>query len=100
VHNLRDLGKMMRDPTPLPYTISFDEALKNAVQGPSEGREQRMTELLNRSDAGKAHPTIEHLLPIYVGAGAAGADEGIMTWTLKEGCMSWGMFRFGDVVKM
>lgn len=99
VHNLRDLRKMMRDPTPLPYTISFDEALKSAVQGPPEGREQRMTELLKRPDAVKVHPKIEHLLPIYVGAGAAGADEGRMMWTLKEGSLSWGMFRFGDIVK-
>ncbi len=89
----------MRDPTPLPYTVSFDEALKDAVQGSPEGREQRMAELLKRSDAGKVHPTIEHLLPIYVGAGAAGADAGRRIWTMKEGCTSWGMFRFGDVIE-
>ena len=97
VHNLRDLGKMMMDPTPLPYTVSFVEALREAVEGSAEGREQRMAELLERADARNTHPTPEHLLPIYVGAGVAGTDLGRRTWTLQEGCMSWGMYRFGEL---
>ncbi len=78
----------MRDPTPLPYTVSFDEALKEAVEGSAKGREQSMAELLERADARNAHPTPEHLLPIYVGAGAAGTGLGKRMWTLQEGCMS------------
>ena len=81
----------------MPYTVSFDEALKEAVEGEAEGREQRMAGLPKRGDTRQAHPTIEHLLPIYVGAGAAGTDKGKRVWTMLEGCMSWGMYRFGEV---
>ena len=98
VHNLRDmafggLGKVM------PYTETFDEALKEAVEGhgTGEGRDNAMAELLSRPDARKAHPTFEHLLPIHVGVGAAGTDKGERLWTLKDGSMSWAQFRFGNV---
>lgn len=98
VHNLRDmgyreLGRVME------YTETFDEALKDAVEdhGTGEERDKAMTELLSRADARKAHPTFEHLLPIHVGVGAAGADKGERLWTLKEGSFSWAQYRFGSV---
>ena len=97
VHNLRDLRFTSGDPTPLPYTTSFDEALKDAVTTPSEKREQAMVELLKRPDARQAHPSFDHLLPIHVGAGAAGEDRAKRLWTLKEGSMSWAQYRFGEV---
>jgi 4,5-DOPA dioxygenase extradiol len=98
VHNLRDmgyggLGRVME------YTETFDEALKEAVEshGTGEERDKAMVKLLSRPDARKAHPTFEHLLPIHVGIGAAGADEGERLWTLKEGSFSWAQYRFGSV---
>ena len=98
VHNLRDwvyggVGKEMR------YTETFDEALKEAVEGHGTGeeRDQAMVSLLSRPDAKKAHPTFEHLLPIHVGIGAAGVDKGERLWTLQEGSMSWAQYRFGKV---
>ena len=98
VHNLRDmgyggLGQVME------YTKSFDEALKEAVEshGTGEDRDKAMVQLLSRPDAKKAHPTFEHLLPIHVGIGAAGADKGERLWTLKEGSFSWAQYRFGSV---
>ncbi|KZF20840.1 LigB-domain-containing protein [Xylona heveae TC161] len=124
VHNLRDLRLTWGDPTPLPYTSSFDEAVREAVEGRkasekslkhasgqevTEGstemmtdemvtaREDRMKRLLRRTDARQAHPTFDHLLPLYVGAGAAGHDQGKRVWTLTEGSMSWGMYKFGEV---
>lgn len=84
------------DPSPLDYTVSFDEALKEAVMAPPAERQKAMAELLLRHDARQAHPTFEHLLPIHIGAGAAGVDCGERLWTLKEGSMSWAQFRFGD----
>ena len=87
----------MGNGTPLPYTSSFDEALKNAVSVAPEQRQQKMADLMKRPDARQAHPSFEHLLPIHVGAGAAGEDEGKRLWTLKEGSMSWAQYRFGDV---
>lgn len=99
VHNLRDMrfgfGGLR------PYTKSFDEALREAVETDvskgTEERDAKMVQLLKRSDARGAHPTFEHLLPIHVGAGAAGADKGKRLWTLAEASFSWAQFRFGDV---
>ncbi|KAM5443221.1 hypothetical protein MferCBS31731_001538 [Microsporum ferrugineum] len=96
VHNLRDFRFTFGDPSPLDYTVSFDEALKEAVMTPPAERQKAMAELLLRHDARQAHPTFEHLLPIHIGAGAAGVDCGERLWTLKEGSMSWAQFRFGD----
>ena len=81
----------------MPYSKSFDEALKEATEAPVEEREERMCKLLNRGDTRQAHPTFEHLLPIHVGAGAAGEDMGKRLWTLAEGSFSWAQYRFGEV---
>ncbi|KAL6721876.1 hypothetical protein ACLMJK_000981 [Lecanora helva] len=97
VHNLRDIRKTFENPRPLPYTSSFDEALKDATTSPPGEREQRMVALTKRPDARQAHPTFEHLLPAYVAAGAAGEDLGTQLWTLTEGSVSWAQYRFGDV---
>ena len=98
VHNLRDFRFTMGMSRPMPYTTSFDEALKDAVTSLPAEREQRMANLLKRSDARQAHPTFDHLLPIFVGAGAAEDDVGERLWTLQEGSMSWAQYRFGEVV--
>ncbi|KAL3449367.1 Extradiol ring-cleavage dioxygenase, class III enzyme, subunit B [Aspergillus insuetus] len=97
VHNLRDLRFTFGNPRPMPYTVSFDEALKDAVTATPADRPQALTELLKRGDARQAHPTFDHLLPIHVGAGAAGDDLAKRLFTLKEGSMSWAQFRFGEV---
>lgn len=80
------------------YAFSFDEALKEAVTAKSEERQAEMSALLRRSDARKAHPTFEHILPIHIAAGAAGSDLGNRLWTLPEGSLSWAQYRFGKVV--
>jgi aromatic ring-opening dioxygenase catalytic subunit (LigB family) len=95
VHNLRDMrfGSSIQ-----PYSKTFDEALKEAVETEdSKTREGKMVELLWRSDARRAHPTFEHLLPIHVGVGAAAGDRGKRLWTLVEGSFSWAQYRFGEV---
>jgi 4,5-DOPA dioxygenase extradiol len=98
VHNLRDMRFAFGgDSKPMPYCTSFDEALKEAATQPPAQREKAMAELLKRPDARKAHPNFDHLLPIHIGAGAAGDDVGERLWTLKEGSMSWAMYRFGQV---
>ena len=56
-----------------------------------------MSALLERDDARKAHPSLEHILPIHIGAGAAGSDLGERLWTLPEGSLSWAQYRFGSV---
>ena len=97
VHNLRDFRFSTGTLRPMPYTISFDEALKDAATSLPAKREQKMANLLQRGDARQAHPSFDHLLPIFVGAGAAGDDIGERLWTLKEGSMSWAQYRFGEV---
>ncbi|KAF7513590.1 hypothetical protein GJ744_008884 [Endocarpon pusillum] len=98
VHNLRDMWVTIRDPKPLSYTASFDEALREAVESdPGSDRDTRMKELVKRTDVKRAHPTLEHLLPIHVGVGAAGSDRGKRLWTMGEGSLSWAQFRFGEV---
>ena len=97
VHNLGDLRRTLTSTTPQLYTISFDEALKDAVTTKPEKRQKKMAQLLEREDARLAHPTFEHLLPIHVGAGAAGEDLGERLWTLGQGSVSWAQYRFGEV---
>jgi 4,5-DOPA dioxygenase extradiol len=79
------------------YAFSFDEALKEAATAEPEQRQAKMSTLMRRSDARKAHPTLEHILPMYVAAGAASSDVGEQLWTLPEGSLSWAQYRFGKV---
>jgi 4,5-DOPA dioxygenase extradiol len=81
----------------MPYAVSFDEALKDAATAPPVERQEKLANLLKRDDVKKAHPSLEHLLPIHVGAGAAGGDTGTRIFTLVEGSLSWAQYRFGDV---
>ncbi|GAW14651.1 hypothetical protein ANO14919_040540 [Xylariales sp. No.14919] len=97
-HNLRDYratrGASMK---PMPYAFSFDEALMEAVSTKPEDRRAAMSDLMKRGDARQAHPTLEHLLPIYVVSGAAGLDVGERLWTMPEGSLNWAQYRFGKV---
>ncbi|KAI5300608.1 hypothetical protein KEM55_006211, partial [Ascosphaera atra] len=60
VHNLRDFFfSRVTDPNrPMPYAVSFDEALKEAAMADPAGgeREKKFVELMWRPDARKAHP--------------------------------------------
>jgi 4,5-DOPA dioxygenase extradiol len=80
------------------YAFSFDEALKEAATAKPEERQSKMSALMKRGDARMAHPTLEHILPMHVGAGAAGSDLGEQLWTFPEGSLSWAQYRFGEVV--
>jgi aromatic ring-opening dioxygenase catalytic subunit (LigB family) len=97
VHNLRDMQLGMTSGQPLPYATSFDKALKEAATANPEERQEKMAALLKRKDARRAHPTFDHLLPIFVGAGAASEEKGVQLWTLPEGSMSWAQYMFGEI---
>ena len=56
VHNLRDYRFAMSSPIPQRYTVSFDEALKEATESPPAERQARMAEVTKRPDAREAHP--------------------------------------------
>lgn len=79
------------------YAFTFDEALKDTVTAKPEDRHARFADLMQRSDTKHAHPTLEHLLPMHVSAGAAGLDLGEQLWTMPEGSLSWAQYRFGSV---
>ncbi len=97
VHNLRDMHRAFGGEI-MSYSKTFDEALRSAVESePGKERDEKMAQLLKRSDARGAHPTFEHLLPIHIGVGAAGNDKGRRLWTLAEGSFSWAQYRFGEV---
>lgn len=100
VHNLRDMWATMSsdDPSrPLPYAVSFDNALKEAVEAPANERQMKMAMTCGRPDAKQAHPWMDHLMPVYVAAGAAGSDLGKQLWTKHEGCFAWAQYRFGEL---
>lgn len=98
-HNLQDFrtmrstGKVWN----MPYTSSFDDALNEAASSDPENRRSAMSALMKRPDARRAHPSLEHILPMYVAAGAAGSDVGERLWTMPEGSLNWAQYRFGSI---
>ncbi|KAI2623158.1 putative aromatic ring-opening dioxygenase LigB subunit [Hypoxylon sp. NC1633] len=99
VHNLHDFRALRAagEVRTMPYASSFDDALEEAAAAKPEERQESMSTLMRRGDARKAHPTLEHILPIHVAAGAAGLDLGERLWTLPEGSLNWAQYRFGKV---
>ncbi|KAK6436320.1 hypothetical protein LTR95_007491 [Oleoguttula sp. CCFEE 5521] len=101
VHNIRDMvAAFSRPGFVAPYVKPFDDALTAAVtQEGAEERRKALEALVKRKDVGKAHPSLEHLMPVVVAAGAAGEGEkGERLWGLNEGGGSWAQFRFGEMV--
>ncbi|KAF2110769.1 aromatic ring-opening dioxygenase LigB subunit [Lophiotrema nucula] len=100
VHNLQDFRKLRMSGESrkvMPYVHTFDEALKDAATAAAGERKEKMLGLMKEDLARRAHPTIEHVLPVFVAAGAAGGDVGERVWTMGEGSLSWAQYRFGDV---
>jgi aromatic ring-opening dioxygenase catalytic subunit (LigB family) len=76
-HNLRDFFAGRDHPASVP----FDDWLKEAATADPETRGRRLKDWASAPGARKAHPREEHLLPLMVIAGAAGADRGRVTFT-------------------
>jgi len=74
-HNMR--GFMAGDPRVRTVSERFDEWLSKtvALEDPAE-RRQRLIDWLGAPGARDCHPRSEHLVPLFVAAGAAGADRG------------------------
>lgn len=70
-HNLRAVGAAGR-----PAASAFDAWLRESVAAPAAERDARLADWLKAPAARDAHPREEHLLPLMVIAGAAGADRG------------------------
>ncbi|KAK6537770.1 hypothetical protein TWF694_010679 [Orbilia ellipsospora] len=92
VHNLRDLD--FADSKPLGYVKSFDKALESALTtNTGDSREAKMQELLERPDARGAHPTFDHILPVYVAIGAASKAQGKQIFNHYEKSIGWAHYR-------
>jgi 4,5-DOPA dioxygenase extradiol len=73
-HNVREFGRHALDAAPLGYVVAFDEWLAAAVTG---GRRDDLLAYRSRApDAMRNHPTEEHLLPLFVAAGAGTTGRG------------------------
>jgi 4,5-DOPA dioxygenase extradiol len=56
VHNLKHIYLSQGMSEPMPYTKSFDEALKDAAEVPPAERQAKMAAIVQRPDAKQAHP--------------------------------------------
>lgn len=75
-HNL----PMFTDPRSAAVSQTFDTWLQQAATAVPEKRNQQLTSWTSAPAARAAHPREEHLLPLMVIAGAAGDDQGVVTY--------------------
>jgi aromatic ring-opening dioxygenase catalytic subunit (LigB family) len=71
-HNLR----AFRDPRSQPVAETFDAWLRDAATAEPAERDRLLASWESAPSARAAHPREEHLIPLMVIAGAAGADKG------------------------
>lgn len=90
-HNLRDVMRRPRHESPMPYAEEFSEWLCLAV---TQGRSEDLLEYRERAPhARRAHPTTEHILPLFVALGAAGAPPGrVLHREIAYGALSLAAF--------
>ncbi len=74
-HNMRGFGGSGRGPSEI-----FDEWLTKAVSAAPAERTHQLTEWATAPAARLCHPREEHLVPLFVVAGAAGEDPGRNTF--------------------
>jgi aromatic ring-opening dioxygenase catalytic subunit (LigB family) len=75
-HNLRAFGREAA-----PVARAFDTWLREAATLEPAARDLALAEWTRAPSARAAHPREEHLLPLMVAAGAAGADHGAIAYT-------------------
>ncbi|KAI5950130.1 hypothetical protein KGF54_005278 [Candida jiufengensis] len=102
VHNLRDLGISMRQPSQvMPYVKPFNNLLKNIVEK-EEDKLLKFNELQKNPILRQAHPTFEHFLPIIVASGVA-KDSNLPIKELYNdefASLGWGIYQIGDSPKL
>lgn len=90
-HNMRGF----RDPRAVPVAESFDAWLRQATTLPAEARDQALTRWSEAPSARQAHPREEHLIPLMVAAGAAGADRATLAYQGTMMGMKLSAYHFG-----
>lgn len=92
-HNLSQMGAQARTPS-----HQFDEWLTNVVcRSTSDNRNQGLIDWSQAPSARLAHPTADHLVPLFVAAGAAEAEVGERVYHEDAffGGVAVSSFRFG-----
>ncbi|KAK9453638.1 Extradiol ring-cleavage dioxygenase, class III enzyme, subunit B [Dipodascopsis uninucleata] len=93
VHNLREMWAYLDSVAP--YTKAFDSSLRDAlITNTGQERESALVGLFKTPSASKAHPTKEHLLPVYVSAGAAYNDKATQLYTSHISSLAYGIYKF------
>ncbi|HEX7476242.1 MAG TPA: class III extradiol ring-cleavage dioxygenase [Polyangiales bacterium] len=90
-HNLR----AFQDRRAIPVSETFDSWLRETVSLPADERDRRLVQWAQAPGARLSHPREEHLLPLMVVAGAAGADRGTTTYNGTFMGMRHSGFSFG-----
>ena len=90
-HNMR----AFRNPAARQLSSAFDEWLENAATAEPEERDRLLSAWADAPGARVSHPREEHLLPLMVIAGAAGADRGTRAFEGSFGGAKLGAFHFG-----
>ncbi|KAJ1807274.1 hypothetical protein LPJ75_004844, partial [Coemansia sp. RSA 2598] len=94
VHNLRDLFTSRSQGVPA-YVPIFDKQIEAALG--CENRKKAMVDLEFSDYLRKAHPTLEHLMPLHVAAGAAEASPKVKKMLeAYQLSLSWSCYRFSD----
>ena len=95
VHNLRAIA---REGTPAPdWATSLDDAIVAAVE---TGDEAALLTVLETEAGRVAHPTPEHLMPLYVALGAGGGTGHALHRSYSWGSISMTSFAFGEAQKV
>jgi aromatic ring-opening dioxygenase catalytic subunit (LigB family) len=90
-HNLRSFGHRAAQAV----AETFDAWLCEAAQAEPELRRERLISWAQAPEARQAHPREEHLLPLMVVAGAAGADPGRVAFSGTFGGMRISALHYG-----
>jgi aromatic ring-opening dioxygenase catalytic subunit (LigB family) len=91
-HNLRGF----RPGAVVEASDQFDPWLTDSVTDPDQAsRDRKLVQWSNAPAARQAHPREEHLIPLMVAAGAAGADRGRKTFSDRVMGATVSAFQFG-----
>ena len=90
-HNLR----AFRDPRAHPVAEAFDAWLRESMTAEPAERDRRLVDWASAPSARSAHPREEHLLPLMVAAGAAGADRATVAYNGAFAGLRLSAYRFG-----
>jgi aromatic ring-opening dioxygenase catalytic subunit (LigB family) len=90
-HNLRGFW----DPAAAPDAVAFDAWLRETATAEPGERDRRLTQWSGAPAARRAHPREDHLMPLMVVAGAAGADLATIGFTGTLSGKRISAFHFG-----